>query len=249
METTLDAHITTVTTTAASNLIEKAAEAFRRAMLKDGKVTPELLAIQGMSGAKYRYFINNLIGSLSTPHYLEVGVWAGSTLCSAIFGNEVTAMAIDNWSEFGGPSDKFFTNLSMFKGKGAKVSFLERDFRSVDYKTLPLHDVYLFDGPHSEVDQFDGLALALPALKDEFVLVVDDWNWPPVRQGTSRAIKLLGLKILWSAEVRTTLDDKAAYGGDWHNGYFIGVIQRPQRSATAEPVAEKEMEKVGQISS
>ena len=40
-------------------------------------------------------------GSFDDARYSEVGVWKGSTLCSAIYGNKVRALAADNWSGFG----------------------------------------------------------------------------------------------------------------------------------------------------
>jgi hypothetical protein len=211
-----------------STLALKARTALQRAIALDGKINQDILALEGMSGKKYRYFINNLIESIENARYLEVGVFAGSTLCSAIFGNNVTATAIDNWSQFNGPSDRFFLNLSRFKGPEAKVSFLERDFRQVDYRSIGVHDVYLFDGPHGEIDQHDGLTLGLPALADEFVLIVDDWNWEQVRHGTFRAIQGLGLRTDFIAEIRTTLDGSHAAVGfqnsDWHNGYLIAAL-------------------------
>jgi hypothetical protein len=211
-----------------SDLASKARLALERAMVLDGKVSQDILALEGMSGKKYRYFVNNLIESMEDPRYLEIGVWAGSTLCSAIFGNSVTVTAIDNWSQFEGPSDRFFLNLSRFKGPGAKVSILERDFRRIDYQSLGVHDVYLFDGPHNEVDQHDGLTLTQAALAKEFVLVVDDWNWTPVRTGTFRAIRELGLRVDFCAEIRTTLDGSQPpvnrNSSDWHNGYLIAVL-------------------------
>ena len=196
------------------------------------KLTPEVLAIPGMSGRKYRCFINNLIEQLPGARYLEVGSWAGSTLCSAIFGNDVEALAIDNWSQFGGPSDKFFAHLSQFKGT-ARVSFLEKDFRKIDYASLGLghgkFNVYLFDGPHTYNDQYDGLAIAQSALEPCYVQIVDDWNWTAVRNGTMKAISDLGLNIDFMAEIRTSLDDQHApapsgAASDWHNGYFISVF-------------------------
>ena len=200
-----------------------------------GKLPADVLAIPGMSGRKYRYFINNLIGSMRAPKYLEVGSWAGSTLCSAILANDVTALAIDNWSSFDGPADKFLAHLSRFKGT-ARVSFLEQDFRAVDYdsvgKSVGPFNVYLFDGPHKMDDQYDGIVIAQPALADRYVQIVDDWNWPRVRNGTLKAIADLGLRIEFSAEIRTSLDDQHApppHGerSDWHNGYYIAVLARP----------------------
>src|SRR5437868_2345370 len=66
-----------------------------------------IYAVEGMSGLKYRYFINRLVGSVPDARYLEIGSWAGSTLCAAIHGNTVTAVAVDDWSQFGGPKEHF----------------------------------------------------------------------------------------------------------------------------------------------
>src|SRR5687768_13178520 len=59
-----------------------------------GKLDPDALSIRGMSGKKFRYFLNNLIETVSNPRYLEIGCWQGSTLCSALHKNALTALAI-----------------------------------------------------------------------------------------------------------------------------------------------------------
>lgn len=140
------------------------------------KVTDELLRMPGMSGTMYRKFINNLVQLVEEPRYLEVGSWAGSTLCSAIQGNKVRAFAIDNWSQFQGPQSLFFHHLSKFVSAETAVSFLNSDFRKAQYESIGKHNIYLFDGPHEYKDQYDGLLLAKSALDGELVLIVDDWN-------------------------------------------------------------------------
>jgi hypothetical protein len=191
-----------------------------------------IYSIDGMSGKKYRFFINNLVRTLDNARYLEVGSWAGSTLCSAIHCNKVLAVAIDNWSEFGGPKDAFMANVQKFSTPDAKVFFYESDFRKVDYAGMSTtFNVYLFDGPHAEQDQYDGLAIALPAMDKQFVFIVDDWNWERVRAGTFSAIKKCNLNVLYSAEIRSTLNnghpEVSGKQSDWHNGYFISVLERP----------------------
>lgn len=198
--------------------------------------TQGIYAIEGMSGARYRWFINALIHRLENPAYLEIGSWMGSTLCAATHGNAATALAIDDWSQFGGPKDAFLANVARFGSERAAISFLEGDFRRVDYAELARHlrpfGVFLFDGPHAEQDQYDGLIKPLPALAQEFVFICDDWNWQPVRSGTHRAILDAGLTLVYSAEIRTTLDNthgEPRFGeSDWHNGYFIGVLRKPE---------------------
>jgi hypothetical protein len=41
----------------------------------------------GMSGQKYRTFINNLVGFTEDARYLEVGCWRESTPTAALYGN------------------------------------------------------------------------------------------------------------------------------------------------------------------
>lgn len=228
--TELNTHLIVAELSTNNSVVDKVKEALSRALAGAGKLGQDILDIEGMSGHKYRLFINNLIESLENPRYLEVGVWAGSTLCSAIYKNRVRTTAIDNWSEFNGPFDKFFHNLARFKGPGASVSFIERNFRDVNFAALGKFNVYLFDGPHSAQDQYDGVTIAQPALDDQFVLIVDDWNWKQVREGTQKGLQDARVSIDYKAEIRTTLDNShpAVSGScsDWHNGYFVAVLSK-----------------------
>jgi hypothetical protein len=182
-----------------------------------------------MSGQKYRAFINILLSSCLKPRYLEIGSWAGSTATAALSGNRASALCIDNWSEFGGPKDQFFQNIEKVLSKKIQFKFLEQDFRTVDYGSIGQFNIYLFDGPHREADQYDGVVLAQPALTTTFFLIVDDWNWRAVRLGTFRGLAASRCHLECSIEVRTTLDDDhpSVFGkqSDWHNGYFIAVVR------------------------
>ena len=220
---------------AAQMLVRAVRQALQKALTESGDIDPELLRIDGMSGRKYRMFINALIGQLADPRYMEVGSWTGSTLCAAINGRVVTALAIDNWSEFGAPRQAFQVNLNRFRTPGADVTCLDSDFRAVDFDHCGQFNVYLFDGPHEAQDQYDGILLAQPALDPHFVLIIDDWNWPRVRSGTFQALQRIGLTIPYMLEIRTSLDDchatTAFQHSDWHNGYFIGIISKTDTSA------------------
>ena len=186
--------------------------------------------ITGMSGQKYRSLINSFVGSHPDPRYLEVGSWQGSTAAAALYGNAVEAVCIDNWSQYGGPKSAFLANMDyvLSRSPEAKLRFVESDFRQVDYASLGRFNIFLFDGPHEEQDQYDGIMVARPALEKSFVLIVDDWNWRQVRLGTFRAIRDAGYSIACSVEIRTTQDNThpAVHGSssDWHNGYFIAGL-------------------------
>ena len=111
--------------------------------------------IAGMSGQKYRTFINNFVGSQSDAQYLEIGSWQGSTAAAALYGNSVKALCIDdNWSQFGGPRSVFLANLERIQAESPSVEFhfVESDFRQVDYASLGHFNIFFFDGPHEESD-------------------------------------------------------------------------------------------------
>ncbi|WP_156405467.1 class I SAM-dependent methyltransferase [Sphingomonas sp. Root710] len=204
---------------------------FTSALALDSKVPDWILQLHGMSGRLYRRFINNLVGNIPSARYLEIGSWAGSTACSAIYGNDIDIVCIDNWSEFGGPKQVFENNISLAKSDITNFKFIENDFRNVDYEKLGKFNIYLYDGPHSYEDQYDGIKIAQPALDDLYVQIVDDWNWPYVRAGTLDAISDINADILCSIEIRTTQDDSHPVKSQqqdsaWHNGYFISLISK-----------------------
>lgn len=215
-----------------SPLVKKVLSAMQATLNGQSKVPTQILSMKGMSGRRYRSFINTLIEIMPNPAYLEVGSWAGSTLCSAIYGNTLRALAIDNWSEFGGPSNVFFEEVSKYISNSIKLSVLNADFRDVPWKNIGEFNVFLFDGPHTFEDQRDGMELGLCAMEDEFVVIVDDWNWQKVRQGTLQALSRLNIDCLARIEILTSAHDGqpdvslCMENSDWHDGYFIAVCRK-----------------------
>jgi hypothetical protein len=219
-----------------ADAVERALEL---ALAGDGKLPPAILDLEGMSGRKYRRFINALIANISEPRYLEIGCYMGSTACAAIYGNGVVATLIDNWSEFGGPKEEFQRNIALASSRRTKLRIIEQDFRTTDPASIGSHNVYLFDGPHKEADQYDGVMRMQSALYDDYVLIVDDWNWPEVRKGTVRALADLKATVSLRVEIRTTRDDSCPYisqkNSDWHNGYFVACISKHEASIHISP--------------
>lgn len=84
------------------------------ASLGISKLNIDIYYIEGMSSPKNRRLLNLLCERPNT-NYLEIGMWRGSTLISALYNNEKTvnkAVAIDNFSEFDQP---LFTNSINFE--------------------------------------------------------------------------------------------------------------------------------------
>ena len=219
-----------------SSETENLRKAYEQSMALNTKVPRWITLMEGMSGTKYRYLINSLLESMQEVRYLEVGSWKGSTVCSAMYGNSGKAICIDNWSEFGGPKTDFLTNIQKVVTEKTEIEHIEEDFRKVDWTRLPKSNVYLFDGPHQEIDQIEGITFALPALEDSFYLIIDDYNFPEVRKGTQTAISQSGLHVHCALEIRTTQNDKISTFyrsnySDWHNGYYIAYVSKNNSEA------------------
>jgi hypothetical protein len=203
--------------------------AFEKAEKEESKITTDILNMDGMTGKRTRHFYNNLLNK-DDARYLEIGVWKGSSVCSAMCGNKATVVCIDNWSEFGGPKNEFIRNFNTYKGEN-NAFFLEKDCYKVDISTLPTFNIYMYDGNHSENSHFKSLVHYYNCLDDLFVFIVDDWNWKDVRKGTYSAFQQLKLSILYEKEIKTTDDDTHPVWGSekqqqWHNGIYVAILQK-----------------------
>lgn len=213
--------------TTAQSLDGQVAWAIRMADAGVSPLPESVYNIHGMSSRKTRRLLNHLC-SIPGRRYLEVGSWKGSTLVSALFGNESSverAVAVDNFSEFDGPKAELQRNISAFLGAfGDRLDFVEADcWEYAPRLGADRFNVYFYDGPHEEVDQYNAFASFDHALEDPFVCLVDDWNHPPVPQGTARAFRDLRYHVLreWVLPAR--------FNGDldhWWNGLYVAVVRK-----------------------
>ena len=115
--------------------------------------------------------------------YVEVGSFRGTSLISALRGNEgVDAVAIDDFSFSDASREQLDANLARF-GLAGRATILEGDFREV-LSSHALGDrsvgVYYYDAGHSYEDQLEGLRLIEPHIAAEALLIVDDSDWERV---------------------------------------------------------------------
>lgn len=194
-------------------------------------ITPEIADMQGMSGLKTRHFYNNIC-SMKDARYLEIGVWKGSSLCSAMCGNSMKAVAIDNFSEFSGgpygnPRQDFLTNYEKYKGDN-DTTFIDADCWTVDPSSLGMKfNVYMYDGNHTETSHYQALNHYMECLDDAFIYLVDDWNCSHIRDGTLDSIKQNKLEILFQKEIFTPGNPGLGrHNNMWHNGISIFVLKK-----------------------
>lgn len=202
---------------------------FEKANNHQSKINNDIIKLDGMTGTKTRHFYNNLL-NFADARYLEVGTWKGSSVCSAMFGNNATVLCIDNWSEFGGPKNEFINNFEKFKGRN-NATFIEKNCFYVDTSNLSKFNIYLYDGNHSAISHYLALNHYFKCLDDIFIFIVDDWNWPDVRKGTKDSIDQLNLTILYEKEIRLTNDDthtpQPLASETWWNGLYVAILQKP----------------------
>lgn len=199
--------------------------------LNDNSEIPDYsLQIPGMSGIKYRHFINNLLRSLENPKYLEIGTWKGSTLCAAIGGvNGVSALAVDNFKYGGATWDEVHENIDKVKTEDSTIKVINSEFVDFDYTAYGKFDVYLYDGGHTEEEHYDAIVRAVPALEDISIIIIDDWNnhgdtVSHIKTGTYNGFKDSGLEILYKFEVETGVNPP--FPSEWHNGYGVFLVKK-----------------------
>ena len=141
----------------------------------ESKITDEILEMEGMSGKKTRHFYNNIC-SMNGARYLEIGTWKGSSLCSAMCNNNMTCVAIDNFHQYGGPKEEFMANFNKFKGLN-NATFIEKSCWDVNVNTIGPFNIYMYDGSHRAECHFKALNHYLDCLDNEFIYLVDDWNF------------------------------------------------------------------------
>jgi len=117
--------------------------------------------------------------------YLEVGTYQGGSLISALLGNFVPAVAVDNFSEFTGTNSEALLreHLARFDMTD-RVEFHNMDVIDFFTNRFPVTEkigVYYYDGAHNYNDQYAGMAAGLEFLHPGAALVVDDLFYPEVR--------------------------------------------------------------------
>ena len=219
---------------------------FERAEKNLSKITPEIIAVEGMSGTKTRHFYNNLLEFDSNLNYLEIGLWKGSTFVSALYKNlKASGLGIDSFDQGWGQQveEKFFQNCSQFLNNGEQFSYHKSDWYDIDNLVEDKSrkfDVYLFDSSHEEVHQYNAFMKVQHLLSDICVVIIDDWDDVNVRAGTQRAKQDPNLQYSFEFEKFLQYSESGRIGetnrdskfpmhpgcDDFWNGIYVAVLKR-----------------------
>jgi hypothetical protein len=211
----------------ALNLIEKVDFAIEYANRLTKYPAPRKLRFrEGMSGQRFRAFLNQLSKLLGEYNYLEIGVWKGSTATCVLFESSAKAVLIDNWSQFGGPSSAAKRNLKQYIRDGS-ATLVDSSLESILEDGITFSPkLYFYDGDHEYESHLKAIQLLEKLNFENLILVIDDWNWLNVREGTREGIERLNLKIHKEWEISTVNDTKGGKYSAWHNGTYICVLSK-----------------------
>jgi hypothetical protein len=220
------------------DLIKHIDDSIEWGRLEVSKLNQDILDIHGISSNKVKCFLNNIC-NLDGATYLEVGVFRGSTFCSAIYGNDIFSIGIDNFmspnltpkgvsQKIGNyykhnidilPQEEFLLNVKKY-GDVKKISVYKTDYQTFDFKTLPNVDIIFYDGETKYHDQYVALTNMLPIFSKETILIMDDWNW---NSGAfDKFVEDNNLFISHYREIFTSGEDR----DDFWNGLGIFLISR-----------------------
>jgi hypothetical protein len=214
------------------------------------RLDPRLLTMDGMSGAMFRSFTNNLMAQPQISSYMEIGCWTGSTAISALYDNDNIQRhwLIDNWSEttwgtVNNTKNKFFENWNMFMKNKTPVLVDTDCFKiNLSEHSMKNIDVCFCDGGNDEKGDRNvhkSLSHFYDAMGDQFIFMVDDWLTyaahdttfgARIRSNVDQAIADLGLKVLFHAAA--PMNNNTGYldgSGDkfgWWNGCGIFVFSK-----------------------
>jgi predicted O-methyltransferase YrrM len=144
-----------------------------------------LLAEIGGMATENKLALLNLAASFLEPGeiYLELGTYLGTSAIAAAMGNPGDFIAVDNYSQFGGPEQRCRANIARYAPGAVTLAtvdaweFLASLDRSVG--------VYFYDAGHTFGEQWWAFERIESHLSDEALIIIDDASYWPVRRANS----------------------------------------------------------------
>lgn len=210
-------------------------DAIERAKIHQSKMDELAWGVPALSSLKIRHLMNNL-GAIST-HYLECGVHKGGLFCSTIRNNPniVTAFANDNFASDSDNEDKVYPQFisNVEKCKSEQTHFLPNIRETFECDPLEIKspiDLYLFDADHSYESQRKAMTHFLPAMADDFIVCVDDWQYGDVKRGTIDGILDSECDILFQEELLNTepyTDPETDHRNEeFWRGFYVALLKK-----------------------
>ena len=201
----------------------------------DRSLSNILKQVPGMATENKLALLNAAVGALGENEvYVEVGCYKGASIVGAARGNPGARMfACDNFSQFDGVAEALRRTLDVHTAPG-QVTFHDLDFRSF-FTNAPWRPArigaYFYEGGHSFRDQYDGVALALPYLADDAVIIIDDTN-----KRAARSANQLVPRAISGFELILDLRTAGNHSPTWWNGIQVYRYRRAAGAKEVHPV-------------
>jgi len=117
--------------------------------------------------------------------YLDIGTWQGFSLISGAVGNAgKQCIGVDDFSQTDGFTE-LINNIVPYKN----IFFWRGSYQKYFQQHTKPIGVYHYDADHREDCQCYALMLARPFYQPGSIIIVDDWNWKHVKDGTNNFLK------------------------------------------------------------
>ncbi len=212
------------------NKLEQLMQIVDTALQKAGKskLTEDVInSVGGYISPNNRHLLNNL-GAIST-HYYEIGSHVGSSLISAVYGNDnlKSATGCDNFSLFNqehNAKNDFLKHCNTHIPE--RYTLLEKDCFTVTKEDLPNKiDLFFSDGAHDYESQRKAITHTAPFLADEAIIVTDDTAWVEPNAGTIKGLIECGMEIGYLCTLDSGRRSDCGERGFW-NGLMIAYVYR-----------------------
>ncbi len=193
--------------------------------------------VPGMATENKLKLLNCAVAALDDGEaYVEVGCYKGASIVGAATGNpRARIFACDNFSQFDGAAEALRHTLDAHTAP-TQVTFCDMDFRDFmrDAPWRPARiGAYFYDGGHSFQDQYEGVALALPHLADDALVIIDDTN-----KREARSANNLIARAIPGFEPILNLRTPRNHSPTWWNGVQVFHYRRsPGDSSVRFPTA------------
>ncbi len=208
------------------NKIELIKEAIEKADNLQSKMDDVAWSVPALSSLRIRHLMNNL-GAIST-RYLECGVHKGGLFCSTLRNNPniLLAYSIDSFASDSATgenvAEQFSANALKCKSpETGLVGAICDSFEGQPTESKGI-DLYLYDADHSYKAQRKAVTHFLPAMADEFIMCIDDFDWEEVSTGTRDGLKDAGVEILFEKIFKGNNHDNDS----WWNGFAVFLLKK-----------------------